>query len=431
MATEALVPDLGLEQVEQPESGEQQESGQQTPDPKAADREYSAWLKGLREDGDAGKHYRRIKDDNGRLQALARLEPKGIDGVRERYAAFDGIAYGDKKGVDAVTSMQSHLAEAQSTLDAIAQGDVNALSEDQAAGIIRMAPQILDRLAETDAESYTAAVLPHFVEALKSSELATSFNGLVDALAEKAPAWLRPEQKAEWINDRLGRVLTHAENMSKWFQAQDNRVKELGKDGGQQRPRLDGQQQGEKPQPGQTANPQFWKESVYPETNAHAEQSFDKELRPWAEKLAKAGFRLSDAKKQALASEFVNGVIAEAMKNQDYKDQMGRYNRQRTPDGASVKSLFKSEFNKHAGRVLENLIKRDYGQVLDKRTAPKGNGNGNSQKPNAAPVVPQKGVKIVSVMPRKQDIDHPRTPLDWIYQNKFRLRDGSVVQYKP
>ena len=316
-------------------------------------REYSQWVKGLKEDGDAGKHYRRIKDDYGRLQAISRLDPKGIDGVRERYAAIDGIAYSEKKGLDAVTAMQSALAESQTALDAIAQGDVDSLSEDTRARDWRAwLLAILDRLAESDADAYTAAVLPHFVEALKGSELASSFNGLVDALNEKPPAWLRPEQKAEWTNDRLSRVLQHADVMGKWFQAQEQRVKEIGKGDGQAKPKLDGQP-GEKTEQSATANPQFWKENVYPETNAHAEQAFDKELRQWSDKLSKAGFRLSDSKKTALAGEFVRGLIAESLKNEDYMSQMGRYDRQRTPDKASVTSLFKSEFNRHAARVME------------------------------------------------------------------------------
>lgn len=427
MATEAIVPDLGLEPAEQ-SSGESTQGQQQTTDPKAADREYSAFLKGLKENGESGKHYRRIKDDYSRLQTLNRLDPKGIDGVRERYSALDGIAYGEKKGLDAVSTMQSALAESQTALDAIAQGDVGLLNEDQQAGIIRMVPDLINRLAETDVDGYTAAVLPHFVEALKGSELVSAYNGLVDALSQKPPAWLKPEQRADWINERLNSVMQHATTMGQWFKAQDERVKGLDTGDGKPKPRMDGQP-GEKAEPSTTANPQFWKENVYPDTNAHAEQSFDKELRPWADKLAKAGFRLSDAKKTALAGEFVKDVISEALKNHDYKTQMGRYNRQRTPDGASVKSLFKSEFNKHAGRVLESLIRRDYGQILDKRTAPKpGQQNGTK---TAAPIVPQKGVKVVSVKPQRSEIDFPRTPADWLYQNKWRLRDGSVVQFRP
>jgi hypothetical protein len=437
MATEALVPDLGLEQVESSGGEVQQPETTQQPDPKQADREYAQWVKGLKEDGEAGKYYRRIKDDYSRMQAISRLDPKGIDGIRERYSALDGIAYSEKKGLDAVSAMQSALAESQTALDAIAQGDVESLNEDQRAGLLGMTPALVNMLAETDPEKYTAAVLPHFVEALKGSELASSFNGLIDALNEKPPTWLRPEQKADWINERLTRVLTHADMMGKWFQAQDQRVKELGNSNGQSKLRLDGQQPEKTASTSRyagVANEQFWETQVEPEMNAHAEATFDKELRQWSDKLAKAGFRLSAEKKTKLAEEFTKGVMQEAVKNSDYTSQIARYNRQRNPDKASVLSLGRKEFNTHASRVMKDLIHRDYGQLLDKRTAPKP--NGSVPKPNGAtpPIAPQKGVRIVTVKPQRSDIDFQRTPSAWIYDEKSWkrvLKDGSVVQFRP
>ena len=423
------VLDAGLEQVDSPESsgGEQQQT---PPDPKQADREYSAWIKSLKEDGDSGKHYRRIKDDFSRLQTLNRIDPKGIDGVRERYAALDGVAYGDKKGIDAISNMQSALAQSQTALDAIAQGDLSQLDDDQRQGMTRMAPKILDMLAESDADGYVKAVLPHFVDALRGSELYSAYGQLVDVLSQKPPLWMKPEQKADWTNDRLSAVIQHATTMGQWFKAQEDRAKEIGGDG-KAKPGMDGETQAKPESQGGTANPQFWKDNVYPETNAHAEKTFTDELRPWADKLAKAGFRLSDGKKQALAGELMQGVIAEANKNQDYKSQMARYNRQRSPDKSSVVSLFRSEFSKHAPNVMKALIERDYAQILDKRTAPKTNGSGNGNGSKAAPIAPQKGVKIVSVKPSRADIDFPRTPADWLYQNKWRMKDGTVQHYRP
>ena len=421
------VLEQGLEPVEQSSGGDGSEQHQQTVDPKQADREYSQWIKSLKEDGDSGKHYRRIKDDFGRLESLKRLEPKGIDGVRERYAALDGVAYGDKKGIEAISTMQSTLAESQAALDAIAQGDLRSLSEDQRAGIMQSAPQLLDMLAESDADGYVKAVLPHFVDALRGSQLYSAYSQLVDALSQEPPKWMRPEQKADWTNDRLQSVIAHVTTMGQWFKAQEDRLKEIGD--GKTKPGPTGEVQPKAEAQGETVNPQFWKDNIYPETNAVAEKAFNEELKPWTEKLSKAGFRLSDAKKQALAGELVSGVIAEANKNQDYKSQMARYNRQRTPDKASIVSLFRSEFTKHAPNVMKALIFRDYGQILDKRTAPKPNGNGNGAK--TAPVMPQKGVKIVTVKPNRADIDFPKTPADWLYQNKWKMKDGSVQQYRP
>jgi len=309
------VLEQGLEQVEQSSGGD---GGQlQQPDPKQADREYSQWLKTLKEDGDFGKHYRRIKDDFGRLESLKRLEPKGIDGVRERYAALDGVAYGDKKGIEAISTMQSTLAESQAALDAIAQGDLRSLSEDQRAGIMQSAPQLLDMLAESDAAGYVKAVLPHFVDALRGSQLYSAYGQLVDALSQEPPKWMKPEQKADWTNDRLQSVIAHASTMGQWFKAQEDRLKEI--DTGRQKPNEEEVAQPKAETQTGTANPQFWKDNVYPDTNAIAEKTFNEELKPWAERLSKAGFRLSDAKKQALVGELVQGVISEANKNADYK----------------------------------------------------------------------------------------------------------------
>ncbi len=327
--------------------------------------------------------------------------------------------------------MQSTLAESQAALDTIAQGDLRSLSEDQRAGIMQSAPQLLDMLAESDADGYVKAVLPHFVDALRGSQLYSAYGQLVDALSQEPPKWMRPEQKADWTNDRLNAVIAHTSTMGQWFKAQEDRLKEIGE--GKPKPGATGEVQPKaEAQTGpfaKTANPEFWEKTVTPESNANASKIFDQELRPWADKLAKAGFRLSDAKKQALINEFSLGVKEEALKDKDYVSQIQRYNRQRNPDKASVLSLVTSQFTKHAPNVMKALISRDYGQILDKRTAPKPNGNGNGTK--SAPVVPQKGVKIVTVKPNRADIDFPKTPVDWLYQNKWKMKDGSVQQYRP
>ena len=109
--------------------------------------------------------------------------------------------------------------------------------------------------------------------------------------------------------------------------------------------------------------------------------------------------------------------------------QMGRYNRQRNPDSASVLSTFKSEFNRHSKTVLDALIRRDYGQVLDKGTTKVAAKTTTTAGAKTTPVAA--GVKVVSVKPERGQIDFQRTPTDWIYQNKWRLRNGTVVQYRP
>lgn len=423
METEGAV--LDVEQVVGGESGEQQQQTQQSAQDqqRQADKDYSNWLKSLKEDGDAGKYYKRLKSDHERLQELRRIDPKGLDGVRSRYETLNGIAHGDKTGIEAVQSIQEALAESQTMLDALAQGDISALPEEHQDGVLRMAPSIIDHLADTNPDAYAALLTPHFWQAIEASPLAQYYSGMVDVLNEKPPEWLTKEQLPQWTLEHVNRITQMARGMGQWFT--DLQKKATGS-------KSDGKQQSfgtrQEPQDKGQPNQQFWQQSVYPQTNAHAEQVFTQELRPWMEKLAKAGIRLSDAKKQALAGEMVQGVTALAAKNQAYSAQMKRFNSQRSPDAASVVSTFKGEFNRHAKSVLEGLIRRDYGQILEKGT-----------KAVTKPVAPgtkavtqaQPGVKIVSVKPDRSRIDFQRTPTDWIYQNKWRMKDGSVVQYRP
>ena len=121
-----------------------------------ADKEYRDWLKSRKDDGEDGKFYRRTKDNDARLQALLKLEPKGIDGVKSHYETLNGIAHGEKTGIEAVQSIQEALAESQTILDAVAQGNMDSLSEEQRDGIYRMAPSVLEDLAESNPDAYSA-----------------------------------------------------------------------------------------------------------------------------------------------------------------------------------------------------------------------------------------------------------------------------------
>jgi len=393
-----------------------------------ADKEYSNWLKSLKEDGEAGKYYKRLKSDHERLRELQRIDPKGLDGVRSRYETLNGIAHGDKTGIEAVQSIQEALAESQTMLDAIAQGDISTLPEEQQDGVLRMAPSILDHLADSNPDAYAELLTPHFWQAIEASPLAQYYSGMVDVLNEKPPEWLPKEHLPQWTLDHVNRITQMAKGMGQWFT--DLKAKA---DGTPEKGKTEATATTGKTQQSGPANPEFWERSIRPQANVHAEETFNKELRPWAEKLAKSGIRLSQAKKEALAHELVRNVTGLAMKRKptgelsDYAKQMKRFEGQRSPDAASVLSTFRSEFNRHAKTVLDGLIRRDYGQILEKGTKA-------AAKPvttGAKPVAAQPGVKIVSVKPDRSNIDFPRTPSDWIYQNKWRMKDGSVVQYRP
>ena|ERR1700677_513076 len=410
------------------------ESGLETtqPDPQAqrqSDKEYSQWIKSLREDGDAGKHYRRIKDDFGRLEAIRKLDPKGIDGIRSTYDGIKGLAYGDKTGLEAANTMRSALAETQSAMDSIRAGEYESLPEDVRDGIIRTLPAQLETLAQTNPDAYTAALLPHFVDSLRESGLVQHFNQLVDVLSQKPPAWLKPEQMTEWTNERLRQVLGSATGMSQWFREQEARAKEVGAKPGGQPMKTGGEPTARAAETGGTANPQYWQEKIYPEANKHAEDTFNRELRPWEEKLAAKGFRLSKLEKEALAQKFVSGVTALAQANKDYTSQMSRYDKMKNPDAASIVSVFRGEFNRHANNVMKQLVEENYADKL------KGGKPGPKVVPHrsAAASAPERGVQYGSVKPRREDIDLVKTPKDWLYdETRFRrvLKNGRTFELR-
>ena len=91
MDVEQVESDAG-NQVEQQDGAEQNEGGEgqrtERDDPYSskASREYSQWLKGLRDSGDpqAAKFARLAKDNHGEMFALRQLEKQGLNGVRLR-----------------------------------------------------------------------------------------------------------------------------------------------------------------------------------------------------------------------------------------------------------------------------------------------------------------------------------------------------------
>src|SRR5271170_3222105 len=96
-----------------------------------ASREYSQWLKALREekanDPTAAKFARLSKDNHARLYQLQQMEPRGIDGVRETYALLDSVMHGELKGRDAIGALQDEIRAVQEMDQAILSGDAAAL----------------------------------------------------------------------------------------------------------------------------------------------------------------------------------------------------------------------------------------------------------------------------------------------------------------
>jgi hypothetical protein len=433
---EQVEPGSGGEGEQQQQQSTEQQQQTESPYSSKVSREYSQWLKGLKDanpnDPNVAKFARMAKDAYSRQYALSQLDPKGLDGVRERYSILDSVIHndperGELKGAEAIAALQDSARAIEEIDQKISSGDVTALESfgpEMKAGIAKMAPAILDLARDMDHEAYSAAVLPHFVQALAGSPLVSNFNAMVDVLNEQMPNWLPDDKKQAWAEDRMKRIVGMAGNMGTWLNAQADKAGKLPQ-AGQQRTQ-DGKTVDKQAQREQEFNKreqeQHWTTAISPKLDQHAAVKFQELFRPFSKRL-----HLDGATTNALKGEFSRRVSAAAAKDKPYMDQIGRYRAQRNPDPATVVNFAKVQFDKHAKTVMDSLVNERYKSFLSgkARVAPlTPQGSGQRQ----TPVSP--GVQVVSQKPAMADIDHKNTPLAWLHERKYRLTSGKVVQVR-
>jgi hypothetical protein len=420
-------------EVEQQEGAEQKETQQEDPYSSKASREYSQWLKSLRESGDpqAQKFARLAKNNHGEMFALRQLDKDGINGVREKYALLDSIIHhdperGELKGQEAIAALQDSVREYAEIDELLASGDpraLDSLGEDFNGGLAKLTPAILDRVATADPEAYVAAVLPHFVKALAESDLVSNFNGLVDVLNEVPPTWLTAEQKTAWQADQQRKVIALAGNMGKWLNAQAAKAGELSKSeqGKQGTRKVDplSQREAEFNKREQEAH---WSTNIAPKLDKHAGVKFAELFRPYAKRL-----NLDVPTTNALKMEFSRRVAGEAAKDKNYIRQIGRYRAMSNPDPSTVFNFAKVQFDKNAKIVMDALVNERYKPFLNgkPRVATQTNGNGKS-----APPPPAKGIQYVTTRPAEGTYDPKARTLDQIHAKIFPLKNGKIVQVR-
>jgi hypothetical protein len=405
-----------------------QQQHQDDPYSSKASREYSAWLKSLRDSGDpvAAKFARLAKDNHGAQFALRQLDPKGIDGVRERYALMDSVIHtdperGELHGAEAIAAMQDAVREYAEIDELLAQGDPKALEslgDDFNAGLAKLAPTILDRIKGSDPEGYAAAVLPHFVDALSKSELVSNFNAMVDVLEEKPPSWLTEQQKTAWAADQQRKVVQLAAGMGTWLNAQARKAQELPKPGEPGKQNGTGKQFPNEEQTWRKEQQEsHWNTNITPKLDAHAAARFNELFRPYATRL-----KLDPPTAKALMGEFSKRVAGQAAKDKAYIGQIGRYRAMRNPDPATVVNYAKVNFDKHAKSVMEALVNERYKPFLNAKARPAAPTNGNG-----AP--PVRGVQDVSTKPADGTYDPRARSLDEIHAKIFHLNNGKTVRW--
>lgn len=428
-ATTQGEPTEGAPGGETPPSGEPDD-----PYSPKSSREYSQWLKSLR-DADPGnaKFAKLSKDNHSRLYQLNQLEPRGIDGVRERYALMDSVVHGELKGPEAVGAIQDELRGIQELDAKLLSGNAEALTEMgeefTSQALPKLAGPILDMVKESNPEAYASAILPHLVDALRSSDLVSSFNAMVDTLNEKPPAWLPEANKAEWTREHMAKLVQQATRMGQWFNAQEEKAKGVSR-GTPQNPgasRTSGQPkiEDERAEFEKEKQAHHWRTNIQPGLDRHASKTFDDLFRPYEKRL-----KLNDASKADLRAAFLGGkdrggVIGAALKNPVYMSQLKRYQAQQNPDANTVLNFAKVEWDKHAKGVFQKLIDTRYGAFLSGQprqavATPPAPGQ------RTAPVSP--GVQIVTQKPA--NVDYKRTPLDWLHQKKYYTTDGKIVQVR-
>jgi hypothetical protein len=430
-STEVL--DSGAESTES-DGVEKQESKDDGEFGSKSSKEYISWLKAMRDASpDNAKWARLSKDNHGRLFQLNQLEPKGIDGIREKYAMLDSIQHGEMKGFEALTAMQDEIKGMAEVDTLLAAGDpkaLEALGDDFNEGLAKLTPTILDRIKESDPAAYASAVLPHFVDALRGSELVGSFNGLVDVLEEKPPSWLPDDKKEAWIADKMNRITDLASKMGGWFNNQEKRAADLkngnaprgtmGKDG-QKAPTVED----ERTKFDRDVQDHHWKTNISPKLDQHADSKFNELFKHNQKRL-----NLPTAALASFKQDVVREITKKAAANKDYMAGINRYRSQKNPDAATVLNFAKVEFDKHAKSVVDSMTSQRYGSFLRGKSngapTPKPSAASNGAKPG--PVAP--GVQIVTVRPPDNQINHKGRTLAQIHDKIFPLKNGKVVQVR-
>ena len=431
--------DKGSPQRVQGNDSEGAEGGRQSvqddPYSSKTSREYSQFLKGLRDSGDpaAAKWARLAKDNHGEMFALRQLEKQGLNGVREKYAVLDSVIHNDPErgelhGAEAIAALQDSVREMAEVDELLAQGDpraLEALGEDFNEGLAKLAPSILDRVRDSDPEAYAAAVLPHFVQALASSELVSNFNGLVDVLNQAPPQWLTAEQKTAWAADQQQKVIALAGNMGKWLNAQAVNAAKLAKPGeggdktGTRRTSGKDSLSDREAQFNKREQETHWNTNIAPKLDQHASTKFSELFRPYAKRL-----NLDAPTANALKLEFSKRVAQTAVKDPAFIGQIKRYRGMRNPDPATVLNFTKVNIDKHARTVMESLVNERYKPFLTGR--PRTTETSSTAGRGAPP--PAKGVQIVTQKPA--NIDYKRTTVDMIHAKTYWTTDGKRVQVR-
>lgn len=427
-------PDVESPEVEQPEleveapevegaqtaEVEQPESDKSNPYTTQFSRDYRKFLNEQKTNNpEAAKFLQQAKNDYGRLFALQQLEPKGIDGIREKYALLDSLQHGEAKGADALTALQETVREWDEFDQGVLSGDpkvFEGISPEFDKGLAKLAPAYLDRVAQSDPQAFQAAVLPHVVGMLQQTPVLEQFNYLVDVLNGK---YGQLDEKT-----KLARTYDALAQMSEGFNALAQKATAV-----KASPQADPQKsqfETERTQFEQERQNHHWNSKIEPLVDKQRQTLFDTHFRPYQTRL-----KLNDKGTAGVANAFRQGIIEAARNDQAYQRQYRAFKSQKSPDPQAVSNYVNNWMAQRAKNVLDGIVNERYGNFLAGKPRPAT----PAARPaaNRGPVEPN--VEIRSVKPPMNEIDHRNTPLAWTASTypggpKYKLYNGKVVQIR-
>lgn len=418
----AGVMDLGTDVQTDVDVSEPQEPQQETQEPKEEDgskfsKEYRAEIKKWRDEQgklnpNVLKYSKQAIDDHGRMLELARLDPKGINGVRETYAMIQAAG-----GPQAITELQQRVADYDQTDALLAAGDpkvLDTLGENFNEGLAKLTPALIDRLAQSNPQAYASALLPHLVNSLMQSDLVKHLDAAIGDL----------ENSGYDEQTKLNRTKQALAAVSKWFQDIQGKAGEMKK-APAANPEMEKFQQ-EKTAFEQQRQKAFWDNEVTPDIVKYENTEIEKYLAPYQNRL-----KLDPASKAKLVSDIKQALSAAAKKDTNYTKQMQLYQSSKKPDAAAIKNFVQNGINRYVKGAVDTEVNARYGMFLKGRAAtpqqngakPPASGNGRT-----VPIV-------VSAKPNHgsspEDINMAATKRDGdMYKFHYVLNNGKHVVWK-
>ena len=334
-----------------PESTESTEGSRQPP--KAKDdpyttkfsREMRAELKKWEsEHPEAAKYAKQARDNHARLYALNQIEPKGIDGVREKYALLEGLSHGESSGAEALAAIQEELQGVQETDELLASGDpraFEALGDAFNDGLAKLAPAYLERIAKSDPESLNRAVMPYLVSTLQKSELVKHYNDLVDVLNAQNDPRFNDQTKMQFTIQSLAK-------MGQWLNGLQDKA--VAPPAGPNKEQEQFQTERSKFQEEKVTT--HWEAKIYPQTRQFVDAKFKELFAPYQSRLKLPPEALDDAK-----ADFRRRLNAAGEADKPYMGQISVYRKQGMANPEAVVNFVRSGLARHVKPVMDAMMK--------------------------------------------------------------------------